>query len=799
MVAAVASRAIPAAAGLLFGWWLTTLFTTSAPLHIRVRPSELLVSHVEVPPQPQLSSALAYSSQVSHPPPNDMPPPSPPPPLSPPPLLLPASATSVVHSEDDQSSIRITSFGGVAPSSLPLPADLPALDLPKCLWDKLGDMCSARFHKSGPSMTAEWRDGVVRCMLGTQFIGRFKRNNVELEVQLMRGCTEDTLDEEPPPVGISSLPRDARDRSLRLWSDETTIKGRNKSPLDIDARRAAASRESSNLVGLRRRVAAGNESLSILALGASVTFMFADLCTEADSHLCSTGPHESLNAFDERIRTLAAKRKKAVRAEEADWLLQLVRTLKHGYPNTRLAARSVAYGGMNPKAVAACAADFVAPPPAGHGSTPSGSANLVILDFAIFGGLHPFSEDWHAIESLVRALWPLDVAVILLNMPTWCLGETGRREGYVHGHSRCQRMIFNQTRSRMNIAAAQLPDRFHATLRAVALNYEQTSISVFDALQPLVSDGAVDLLDFTHDGKHPIMYPRGTRRGSVLSRYMADLLAHAIDPALLRDERKGAVWRGGLSKVATAAADRGDSSRRPARTWRVLPRGSPLQRTPQRRGQKTPAALSPGLTSATRGVRCYGWGARATRGSWGSIILSDVGFNITKEELAYDETAGGWRPLAIRRVKPGLTSVDRGDTVSLRIDSTLGEDGGGSGNNAEHSMVQLTYLQSYEQVGVLRIECLDGCTCSPQRVQLLEPSRLATLNTTLWRVSESRSCTLRLTNVSPRQCMSAVRGPCSKIKLVALAVAAAPDSFDSAAAAAAAAKHVESTVGLDFL
>ena len=65
-----------------------------------------------------------------------------------------------------------------------------------------------------------------------------------------------------------------------------------------------------------------------------------------------------------------------------------------------------------------------------------------------FGGLHPFSEDWHAIESLVRALWSLDVAVILLNMPTWCIGETGRREGYVHGHSRCQRMIFNQTRSR---------------------------------------------------------------------------------------------------------------------------------------------------------------------------------------------------------------------------------------------------------------------------------------------------------------------------------------------------------------
>ena len=92
-----------------------------------------------------------------------------------------------------------------------------------------------------------------------------------------------------------------------------------------------------------------------------------------------------------------------------------------------------------------------------------------------------------------------------------------------------------------------------------------------------------------------------------------------------------------------------------------------------------------------------------------------------------------------------------------------------------------------------------GCSCAAQQVQTLEPSRLATLNTTLWRVSESRACTLRLTNVSPRECGKSVRGPCTKIKLVALAVAAASDSFNSSAAAAAAAKHVMSTVNLDFL
>ena len=103
---------------------------------------------------------------------------------------------------------------------------------------------------------------------------------------------------------------------------------------------------------------------------------------------------------------------------------------------------------------------------------------------------------------------------------------------------------------------------------------------------------------------------------------------------------------------------------------------------------------------------------------------------------------------------------------------------------------------------MLRVECILGCACNALNVQTLEPSRLATLNTTLWHVSEAKECVLRFTNVSPQECArDKVRGPCTKIKLVALAVAAAPDSkaFDSGAAAAAAAAHVASTVNLDFL
>ena len=383
--------------------------------------------------------------------------------------------------------------------------------------------------------------------------GRFKRSNVELEVTLMRGCIPDVLVEPPPPIGTSSLPIEALERSLGTrQSPERCLASRNT----IDECHATTVPASADLLRLRKQLhrQSGNASISILALGASVTFMFADMCTEHDSYMCSTGPHETMQTFEMRLQRLRKQRGKLKFAEEADWLVQLLRTLKHGMPTARLSARSVAYGGMNPKAVAACVADFVAAPPADQQARAGSAANLVLLDFAIFGGVHPHSEDWHAIESLVRALYTMNVAVIMINMPTWCLGRTGRREGYVHGHSRCQRMIFNRTQSRANVGSAIIPDRYDDQLTRVAIHYGQTAISVFNALQPEIASGSVDLLDFTHDGKHPIMFPRGTRRGCIPQPLHGRLASACHRPiastskASARPSQHLARWRAGGSE-----------------------------------------------------------------------------------------------------------------------------------------------------------------------------------------------------------------------------------------------------------
>ena len=108
-------------------------------------------------------------------------------------------------------------------------------------------------------------------------------------------------------------------------------------------------------------------------------------------------------------------------------------------------------------------------------------------------------------------------------------------------------------------------------------------------------------------------------------------------------------------------------------------------------------------------------------------------------------------------------------------------------------------------MGVLRIECVKSCTCVTQVVHTLVPSRLATLNTTLWQVSQSRRCTIRLTNISPRKCdtdadgTAVARGPCSKIKIVTLAVAGAVDVSNVNLHAQTQSQQVEGSVNLDFL
>ena len=216
-----------------------------------------------------------------------------------------SNAVVIASAAMKPSSLIFTSSLGIAPSSLPLGENLPDRDaFPPCLWAKLDQLCRARFHiKADVETHAKWSQGALLCMVQGVQRGRFKRSNVELEVTLMRGCIPDVLVEPPPPIGTSSLPIEALERSLGTrQSPARCLASRNT----IDECHATTVPASADLLRLRKQLhrQSGNASISILALGASVTFMFADMCTESDSHLCSTGPHETMATFDARISRL---------------------------------------------------------------------------------------------------------------------------------------------------------------------------------------------------------------------------------------------------------------------------------------------------------------------------------------------------------------------------------------------------------------------------------------------------------------------------------------------------------------
>ena len=492
------------------------------------------------------------------------------------------------------------------------------------------------------------------------------------------------------------------------------------------------------LARARARLASGNGTLTILAVGASVTALFAGICSESTSAAtgmyCNTDWDETLEALDERMGVgagMARKQHPNGHAEDADWLFQVLRALKTKHPNAKLSVRSIGYGGMNPKAIAACAADFVGWPP----------PDVAIFDFAIFSGQQAEPDNLYAIEALIRAVYPLETAIFLLNMPVWCVNERGRHSNKVYRHLDCQRMVFDRQQSRSNVAAIPLPDSWDAQLSALARHYGLTTISVFNALQPLVASGALDLVDFTQDGKHPHLFPRFTLRSAVYSRYIADLISYAISPSLLVATPGGAVWRGGQWRPIQAEAGA----------------AVPPPRVVNRPRPPMPDALAPNLGfGEPRGVRCYGWGARRTHGQWASTMTQSHGFNVTSKELAYDASSNRWLEIKSTQTKPGVTSVASGDSMMLLIDTSMPEANSTttskSQQHRDHPMLQLSYLQSYEQTGVLRIECVSGCTCPTQTVQTLVRTRLATLNTTMWRASEAKACALRFTNVSPRLC-----------------------------------------------
>ena len=479
---------------------------------------------------------------------------------------------------------------------------VPRGSLPMCVWERLARLCAVVFPQKpragagAGAWYAEWNRGVT-CSLranrkgeggasrmirvdggsgstdggggggskggsdGMTFIGRIKPTSTEAEnAILLEPTCDDTgsgtqVSKAQPRPGESSLPINALIGAVEhaanhkggMWTPGakgSTLQGKREAS---DGWIAPSLTGGARMASLRAKLTAGRR-VRILAIGASNTAMFAPACVDAG---CEIGAREPSEVVHRRLQGLA-DRHGALGRGQPDWLVRLLLTLHARYPDTPLLGVAQAYGGLDPKTVASCLADFLeggrpfvslsprcktaanssesassasassAAVPSSSAAVPSSSVvsslsssscsdavpDLLLLDFAIFAGKRPTLSYLVSLEKLLRFLYPKDTAVLFLNMANWCRGSEGVVQWEVMGHAKCQRMLFDPERSVANLGRSPLPDPWHSELGRLARHYGYAAVSTFHALAPLVITGQLNASAFTQDGMHPIYWPR---------------------------------------------------------------------------------------------------------------------------------------------------------------------------------------------------------------------------------------------------------------------------------------------------
>lgn len=665
--------------------------------------------------------------------------------------------------------------------------------------------------------------GGLSCLgVGSSDSLRDKYADIPLDYELLasercaHGCEDEDVRSltQPPPPGESSLPRALLARSAP----------------------AGAAGAAPLLEQLAAELRNGSRAtLNVLVIGASVSAMFASACARR----CELPAGEP-------VADVAARLARRGRYPGRDYLARFLAHARAAYPLARIEAFTRAYGGMAAVTPAACPADWLF----SRGAFSGGALpDLVVLEFALTTGS---PQELGNLESVVRSLTRVRIPTLLLNLPSWC--DRGL------GHSLCQRQLFAREQFRTGLGKRHVPETRDVQLDEIARRYGQGACSVHSALQPLLAPNAsracggwvaartrasrwasckpgaaprtsgpaeavLDAVWLTTDGMHP---RQDGKHGVLYTTIIGDVLAHALDPRMLRTSADTAgggghdnaswdarhVWSAGLGPATVngghPACKRADSrvgavGARPLPRARTTASAGVSARAPRRRhlddvgeaaerhlarrlaqdsadSAMPPPLYKPHSAVSDTTMRCYGlaggkwWkvlvpgGANAAPSSGGGT--RGPGWHMPADELVFDKARAAWVPSGktAGKKKPGLTSVHAGDSVRLQLDTTLD----GERGESRSARVLITYLQSYEYAGAAELACASGCTCAPFRLLTLAPHhKFAVMNHSVMPgVSQSRHCELVLTNASPPGAgePACPDTPCTKVKLIALAV-----------------------------
>ena len=396
------------------------------------------------------------------------------------------------------------------------------------------------------------------------------------------------------------------------------------------------------------------------------------------------------------------------------WATSFMRLVNATWPHAEHALYNRARGGGNSQQQVACLASHLAP-----------STNLLLLDFDLSNQWGPAPQERFARTAAALPRRPL---VVFLGLADWCPPVDMFRAGLSakDNYNRLQRHCAEGMRS--GLIATR--DAAGESLKLIAMHYGQIFVSIFDALAPLVAQHAPGWFPprlWTNDGRHGCFYDdrRGPERGCSpdgrpggRSCLYCDAVA-----ALLGHTLRHAAARATLRAAPPLSPLRADSSPRPA-------------------------------------LACHEWMGENMRAprvlANSSSAAGGLGWHVSE-----------WTHQSPPRRKPGLLSLAPRDTIELLLAEE--EAPANQSGAAIDTCVGVTYLQSYEGMGVLELSCVApaSCSCSARRIDALRPTaRFSLFRTVELAVSWSAPCPIRLVNLG--------EGNRSKLRLAGLHVRRRP-------------------------
>ena len=396
------------------------------------------------------------------------------------------------------------------------------------------------------------------------------------------------------------------------------------------------------------------------------------------------------------------------------------------------------------------------------------------------------SQSWHssqpaASERIVRKLLARAAgpppAIVLVTTRQWC----GRS---VHGLRRRERPVLLRTWEGIEDVFA----RFCAAYGVACLSLRDAIFRDVVANRPnfSIADVAADCL-----------HPEQSRFGY---HYMADMVIHFLRRSWqhhrfspLGSQTGGAAvaaWPRQLPR-ALLQGNRGSAGRMAWRCYELPALSSDGRAALQRalyKGKRSETAATAAAARARRALRgrldVHWWPEFGDSGGGLDALVDSPSCDalrrcVLRAARTGDSVClrgrGHWqhctRALAPRAVnKPGIVSVLPGTAMRFVVDTTAPITRQGNASVPLRAALALTYLSSYERMGVCVVSCVSGCSCTPRTIdalQLAQPATAAigaattmTSDFALSRnvsvativeipVSSSRACVVRLVN-TPR-------------------------------------------------